>query len=146
MKKAMINAKSNLPCRGRMRRIGTIKGSVTRARKRIKAMRSSIPNQEAMARTNMDRMINPIPKVTIQFTMGMGKPNMALLLHSAHFDNGKSQQFAAENLCHPHALEIGQRGHIFLYEFTQRTCRRQTSDGGRCRCRHPRAGMTGSHS
>ena len=82
------------------------KRSVTFARKRIRALRSSMPNQEAMARTSIATMINPIPKVTIQFIMGMGKPNIVLLLHSAHFDDGKSQEFTAENLRHAHTFEV----------------------------------------
>src|SRR6266567_3768205 len=58
------------------RRMGTINGSVIRARKRIMAYRSSMRNQEAIARTSIARMRKPMPNWTNQCTMGTGKPNI----------------------------------------------------------------------
>src|SRR5260370_16696095 len=57
MKKAM----SKIPTGRIIRRIGTMKESVKRARKRMIAYLSSIPNQEAIARTNIAIMIAAVP-------------------------------------------------------------------------------------
>src|SRR5215472_3386419 len=57
IKKAM----SKTPMGRIMRRIGTMNGSVKRARKRMIAYLSSIPNQEAIARTNIAMMSAAVP-------------------------------------------------------------------------------------
>src|SRR5215831_7422580 len=61
MNQPMKKAMSKMPMGRIIRRIGTMKGSVKRARKRMIAYLSSIPNQEAMARTNMAIMIAAVP-------------------------------------------------------------------------------------